>query len=120
MVVHNLLLVTQKLTNAWCSFIMMNVYFMPMKASQFYGLKMVKFQFAPKHRKEDLWSATVTEHDGLLALTDEEHLKDQETTLNIQTMIIVQTNIHHHSKHFTTGQARVNPERFAIKCVGGR
>ena len=25
------------------------------------------------------------------------------------TMIIVQTNIHHRSKLFTTGQARVNP-----------
>ena len=26
-----------------------------------------------------------------------------------ETMIIVQTNIHHRSKHFTTGQAGVNP-----------
>ena len=37
-----------------------------------------------------------------------------------RTMIIVQTNIHHRSKLFTTGQARVNPERYVIKCVGGR
>ena len=36
------------------------------------------------------------------------------------TMIIVQTNIHHRSKLFTTGQARINPERYVIKCVGGR
>ena len=36
------------------------------------------------------------------------------------TIIIVQTNIHHRSKIFTTGQARVNPERYVIKCVGGR
>ena len=36
------------------------------------------------------------------------------------TVIIVQTNIHHHSKVFITGQARVNPERYVIKCVGGR
>ena len=36
------------------------------------------------------------------------------------TIIIVQTNIHHRSKVFTTGQARVNPERYVIKCVGGR
>ena len=35
-------------------------------------------------------------------------------------MIIVQTSIHHHSKLFTTGQARVNPERCVIKCVGVR
>ena len=36
------------------------------------------------------------------------------------TIIIVQTNIHHRSKVFTTGQARVNPERYVIKCVGIR
>ena len=36
------------------------------------------------------------------------------------TIIIVQTNIHHCSKVFTTGQARVNPECYVIKCVGGR
>ena len=36
------------------------------------------------------------------------------------TIIIVQTNIHHHSKIFTTGQAKVNHERYVIKCVGGR
>ena len=35
------------------------------------------------------------------------------------TIIIVQTNIHHRSKVFTTGQARVNPECCVIKCVGG-
>ena len=36
------------------------------------------------------------------------------------TMIIVQINIHHHSKLFTTGRARVNTERNVIKCVGSR
>ena len=36
------------------------------------------------------------------------------------TIIIVQTNIHHRSKVFTTGQAWVNHERYVIKCVGGR
>ena len=36
------------------------------------------------------------------------------------TIIIVQTNIHHHSKVFTTGQAWVNHERYVIKCVGSR
>ena len=36
------------------------------------------------------------------------------------TVIIVQTYIHHHSKVFITGQARVNPEHYVIKCVGGR
>ena len=35
------------------------------------------------------------------------------------TIVIVQTNIHHHSKVFTPGQARVNPERYVIKCLGG-
>ena len=35
------------------------------------------------------------------------------------TIIIVQTNIHHCSKVFTTGQDRVNHERYAIKCMGG-
>ena len=35
------------------------------------------------------------------------------------TIIVVQTNIHHRSKVFTTGQARVNPECYVIKCVGG-
>ena len=35
------------------------------------------------------------------------------------TIIIVQTNIHHRSKVFTTGQASVNRERFVIKCVDG-
>ena len=34
------------------------------------------------------------------------------------TIIIVQTNIHH--LVFTTGQARLNPERYVIKCMGGR
>ena len=38
----------------------------------------------------------------------------------IGTIIIVQTDIHHHSKLFTTGQARVNLESYVIKCVGGR
>ena len=36
------------------------------------------------------------------------------------TLIIVQATIHHHSKVFTTGQTRVNPEHYVIKCVGGR
>ena len=36
------------------------------------------------------------------------------------TIIIVQTNIRHHSKVFTTGQARVNHERYVLKCLGGR
>ena len=36
------------------------------------------------------------------------------------TIIIVQTNIHHCSKVFTAGQARINRERNVIKCVGGR
>ena len=35
------------------------------------------------------------------------------------TIIIVQTNIHHCNKVFATGQARVNDERYVIKCVGG-
>ena len=34
-------------------------------------------------------------------------------------IIIVQINIHHRSKVCTTGQARVNPKRYVIKCVGG-
>ena len=38
----------------------------------------------------------------------------------LQALIIVQTIIHHHSKVFTTSQARVNPEHYVIKCVGGR
>ena len=32
--------------------------------------------------------------------------------------IIVQTVIHHCSKVFTSGQARVNPDHYVIKCVG--
>ena len=36
------------------------------------------------------------------------------------TIIIVQTNIHHCSKVFTTGRARVNHDRYVIKCVGGQ
>ena len=36
------------------------------------------------------------------------------------TIIIVQTNIHHCSKVFATGQARVNHEHYVIKYVGGR
>ena len=36
------------------------------------------------------------------------------------TIIIVQTNIRHRSKVFTTGQARVNHDRYVIKCVGIR
>ena len=49
------------------------------------------------------------------------HLAIWENIASITgTMIIIQTNIHHRSKLFTTGQARVNPERYVIKCVGGR
>ena len=40
--------------------------------------------------------------------------------LVLQALIIVQTNIHHYSKLFTTGQARDNPEQYVIKCVGSR
>ena len=36
------------------------------------------------------------------------------------TIITVQINIHHRSKVFTTSQARINHERYVIKCVGGR
>ena len=36
------------------------------------------------------------------------------------TIIIVQTNIHHRSKAFTTGQASVIPEHYVIKWVGSR
>ena len=36
------------------------------------------------------------------------------------TIIIVQTNIHHHREVFTTGQARINHERYVIKCMGGQ
>ena len=35
------------------------------------------------------------------------------------TIIIVQTNIHNCSKVFITGQAKVNPERYVIKCMDG-
>ena len=38
----------------------------------------------------------------------------------LQALTIVQTVIHHHSKVFTSGQARVNPEHYVIKCVGGQ
>ena len=40
----------------------------------------------------------------------------------LQALIIVQTNIHHRSKVFTTGQAkgRGNPEHYVIKYVGGQ
>ena len=41
------------------------------------------------------------------------------TKLVLQALIIVQTIIHHHSKVFTTGQARVNPETCVIKYVTG-
>ena len=42
------------------------------------------------------------------------------TGLVLRALIIVQTIIHHHSKVFTTGQARVNAEHYVIKCVGGQ
>ena len=48
------------------------------------------------------------------------HLRIWENVASVtETMIIVQTDIHHRSKLFTTGQARVNAEHYAIKCVGG-
>ena len=37
----------------------------------------------------------------------------------LQALIIDQTIIHGRRKVFTTGQARVNPEYYVIKCVGG-
>ena len=37
----------------------------------------------------------------------------------LQVLIIVQTNVHIHSKVFTTDQATVNPEHYVIKSVGG-
>ena len=40
--------------------------------------------------------------------------------LALQVLIIAQTIIHYHSKVFTTGQARVNPEHYVIKCVAGQ
>ena len=40
-------------------------------------------------------------------------------SLVLQALIIVQTTIHHHSKVFTTGQARINLKHYVIKCVGG-
>ena len=39
--------------------------------------------------------------------------------LALQAIIIVQNNIHHGSKVFTTGQDRVNSEHYVIKCVSG-
>ena len=39
--------------------------------------------------------------------------------LALQGLIIVQTIIQHRSKVFTSGQARVNPEPYVIKCMGG-
>ena len=38
----------------------------------------------------------------------------------LQELIIVQTIIHHHGKVFTSSQARVNPEHYVIKWVGGQ
>ena len=43
-----------------------------------------------------------------------------KTQIGLQELIIVQTIIHHCSKVFTTGQARVNPEYYVIKCVGSQ
>ena len=39
--------------------------------------------------------------------------------LVLQALIIIQTNIHHHSKIFTTDRARDNPEDYVIKWMGG-
>ena len=49
------------------------------------------------------------------------HLAIWENVASITgTIIIVQTYIHHHSKVFTTGQARMNHEYYVIKCMGGQ
>ena len=49
------------------------------------------------------------------------HMSIWENITNVTgTIIVVQINIHHCSKVFTTGQARVNPEHYVIKCVGGQ
>ena len=40
--------------------------------------------------------------------------------LALQALNIVQTVIHHHSKVFTTGQARINPEHYVIKYLGSQ
>ena len=42
------------------------------------------------------------------------------TYLVLQALIIVQSIIHYCSMVFTIGQARINPEHYVIKCVGGR
>ena len=39
---------------------------------------------------------------------------------NVASITRTMTNIHHRSKVFTTGQARVNPECYVTKYVGGR
>ena len=39
--------------------------------------------------------------------------------LALQELIIVWTIIHSHNKIFTTGQARLNPEHYVIKFMGG-
>ena len=53
-------------------------------------------------------------------LSQIEHVSIWENIASITgTMIIIQTNIHHRSKLFTTGQARVNLKNYVIKCVGG-
>ena len=42
------------------------------------------------------------------------------TILDYVYMYIAVNDIQGNSKVFTTGQARVNPEDYVIKCVGGR
>ena len=44
------------------------------------------------------------------------HTSIWENVARVTGTIII--DIHHRSKVFTTGQARVNHERYVIKCVG--
>ena len=48
------------------------------------------------------------------------HASIRQNVDGVTALIIVQTIIHHHRKVFTTGQARVNPECYVIKCVGSQ
>lgn len=58
---------------------------MQMKDSQFYGQKKVKFlAICPKTQGRGIMvSDFVTEHDGLLKLSDDEYKKAQETNATI-------------------------------------
>ena len=65
-------------------------------------------------------------HNSALNLSSKDMLGNvwgphtQEEYLALQVLIIVHTIIHHHSKVFTTGQGKVNPEHYVIKCMCGR